>query len=273
MAVIYKEDIDNEVLRRLQLTQLEILDEIVRICENNDIHYYLVGGTLLGAIRHKGFIPWDDDLDIAMPRKDYVKFCNLCKTQLSSKYMLHSAETDDDYWLIFAKVRKKGTVINEGNIKHLDVEKGIYVDIFPFDDAPKEKKSIRTKIIKTLSNTICFKKGVILPYTKKQKMLGFIFKPFSIKTLTKLQLKLMTHNANKNYPYYINYGSGYDAVKQTIPKDKYEPYKLAEFENKNYRIPSDADYVLRRIYNDYMELPPPEKRVLRHKPEYIDFGE
>ncbi|MBQ3134212.1 MAG: LicD family protein [Oscillospiraceae bacterium] len=273
MAVIYREHIDDAVLRRLQLTQQEILDEIVRICESNDIHYYLVGGTLLGAVRHKGFIPWDDDLDIAMPRQDYVKFCDLCRTQLDPGYFLHNIETDDNYWLIFAKVRKKGTAIAEEGLKHLDTEKGIYVDIFPFDDAPEEKKCTRTKVIKTLANAICFKRGVILPYTKKQKMVGTLLRPFSIKFLTRVQMKLMLHHANRNCPYYINYGSGYDPVKQTIPKDKYEPCKLAEFEGKMYRVPNDADYVLRRIYNDYMQLPPVEKRVLRHKPDYIDFGE
>lgn len=273
MGIVCKENIDDAVLRRLQLTELEILDEIVRICENNDIHYYLVGGTLLGAIRHNGFIPWDDDLDIAMPRKDYLRFCELCKTQLDQKYFLHNAQTDDKYWLIFAKVRKKRTEINEANIKHLDTEKGIYVDIFPFDDAPQQKKRFRTKIIKTLSTAIYNKRGISLKFTKKQKAVAFVLRPFSIKFLTILQNKLMTIDANKNYPYYINYGSNYDTVKQTIPKDKYEPYKLAEFENKKYRIPNDADYVLRRIFNEYMELPPVEKQVLRHKPEYIDFGE
>jgi len=273
MAIIHKDSIDDAVLRRLQMTQLEILDEIVRICESNDIHYYLVGGTLLGAVRHKGFIPWDDDLDIAMPRQDYIKFCDLCRTELAADYLLHNIETDKRYWLIFGKVRKKGTAIAEEGLKRLNTEKGIYVDIFPFDEAPEEKLCVRTRIVKTLANAICYKRGVVLPYTKKQKLVGVLLKPFSIAFLTRLQMKLMQHNANKGYPYYINYGSGYDPVKQTIPKDKYEPYKLAEFEGKQYRIPNDADYVLRRIYNDYMQLPPVEKRVLRHKPDYIDFGE
>lgn len=273
MAVIYKENIDSEVLRRLQLTLVEILDEIVRICESNNLRYYLVGGTLLGAIRHKGFIPWDDDLDIAMPRQDYERFCELCKTQLDSKYFLHNAQTDDKYWLIFGKIRKKGTEINEKSIKNIDTEKGIYVDIFPLDNAPVERKRTRTKIIKIISNVIYFKSGIELNYSRKQKLIAHMLAPLSIKFLNRIQLKLMTLDENKNYPYYINYGSNYDTLKQTIPKDKYEPYKLAEFENKQYRVPNDTDYVLRRIYNDYMELPPVEKRVFRHKPEYIDFGE
>lgn len=273
MAIVYKDRIDDAVLRRLQLTQLDILDEIVRICERHDIRYYLVGGTLLGAVRHKGFIPWDDDLDIAMPREDYIKFCELCKTELDSGYFLHNIDSDEQYWLIFGKIRKKGTKIGEEGLKQLNTHKGIYVDIFPFDDAPEEKRYIRTMIIKTLTNAICFQRGVVMPYTKKQRFIGAVLRVFSVRFLTKVQMKLMQHNANKGYSYYINYGSGYDPVKQTIPKDKYEPYKLAEFEGKQYRIPNDADYVLKRIYNDYMQLPPVEKRVLRHKPDYIDFGE
>ena len=96
----------NKVLRKLQLTQLEILTEVVRICHSNKLRYYLIGGTLLGAIRHKGFIPWDDDLDIAMPRKDFVKFISICRTELNSRYFLHYYTTDFNYYLPFAKVRK-----------------------------------------------------------------------------------------------------------------------------------------------------------------------
>lgn len=275
MSKIYEKDIDRSVLRRLQLTQVEILDEIVRICEKHGLRYYLTGGTLLGALRHKGFIPWDDDLDIAMPREDYIKFCEFCKTELAPAYMLHDISTDDRYWLIFAKVRKKGTAICEKNIAHLDTEKAIYVDIFPLDDAPCETSMsglIRTKMIRALCFAIYYKRGLRSLVTAGQYPVVMALTPFSIKTLTKWQLCLMQRNNGKGYPYYINYGSNYNTVRQTILKDKYEPYKLAEFENKQYRIPNDADHVLRRVYRDYMCMPPEEKRVFQHKPQYIDFG-
>ena len=271
-----KEDINTAVLRKLQLVQQEILDEIVRICNKNDLKYYLVGGTLLGAVRHKGFIPWDDDLDIAMPRYDYDKFIEICKTQLGEQYYLHSFETDDKYWLIFAKLRKKNTVLNERNIAHLDVPKGIYVDIFPFDNAVNPNsfsQKIKTKIIKSLYSIIVSKVGVIVKKERASKFVAGLFKFVSIKRLSVLANKLMRNKNKKETKYYINYGSNYNTVKQTIPKDKYEPAKNLEFEGKLYRVPNDYDYVLRQIYNDYLILPPIEKQTFRHKPDFIDFGD
>ena len=97
---------EDSILKRIHKIQVEILDEIVRICEKYSLEYCLIGGTLLGAIRHKGFIPWDDDLDITMPRDSYEKFIRLCNSELNSKYLLDIYETNPDYWLPFAKVRK-----------------------------------------------------------------------------------------------------------------------------------------------------------------------
>lgn len=123
------------VLQDLHKVEIEILDEIDRICRKNNINYCLVGGTLLGAVRHGGFIPWDDDLDVAMPRNDYEKFIDVCKNELSDDFYLHSIETDKTYWLPFIKIRKKYTIFEEKNIAGLGCKTGIYVDIFPLDDA------------------------------------------------------------------------------------------------------------------------------------------
>lgn len=273
---IGKEEFTNDTLRRLQLTQVEILDEIVRICEKFNLRYYLTGGTLLGAIRHNGFIPWDDDLDIAMPREDYDKFIELCKTQLDDKYYLHCHETDNNYWLIFAKIRKKGTELNESNIKDLSVQKGIYVDIFPLDNAKKEdcfSKRVKTKTIKFLYTLIYNKIGIETKKSGLIKCILFFAKPFSIGFLSRLADKLMRSENRRETAYYVNYGSNYNTVKQTIPKDKYEPSVKLKFEERDYLAPKDYDYVLRRVYKDYMQLPPEDKRVLRHKPEWIDFGD
>lgn len=269
-----------DYLRELQLTELEILNEIHRVCTENNLKYFLVGGTLLGAVRHKGFIPWDDDLDIAMPRNDYNKFLKICETELNGKYYLHCINTDEEYWLPFSKIRKKNTLFDEANISHLDVPKGIYVDVFPLDDEFKEnsfEKKLRTKLLKSLNSIIVNKKRFYVNKKKTFKTVirntvTFLFAPFSIKKIQSFQIRLMSKNNNKGGSYYANYGSNYDPVKQTMQKSVYEPVRLIEFEGNYYSAPNDYEYMLKRIYGDnYMQLPPEEKRVT-HKPVRISFN-
>ena len=100
------------------MCQQKILDEIVRICDNYNLRYFLIGGTLLGAVRHKGYIPWDDDLDISMPRKDYNQFIEIAKKQLSQNFKLDCKYTNNKYWLPFIKVRMKDTSFDENSLIH-----------------------------------------------------------------------------------------------------------------------------------------------------------
>lgn len=266
-----------EYLRELQLTELEILNEIHRICIKNGLVYYLIGGTLLGAVRHKGFIPWDDDLDIAMPRYDYERFLDICENELNENYYLHCIRTDSKYWLPFAKVRKKNTLFDEANISKLNVKKGIYVDIFPLDKEFCEnsrEKAFRTKIIKNLSAVLLDKINFYNNGSKtfKLKLVRIIFYAFSSKSIQNLQTKLMSKNNRKDCEYYVNYGSNYNTVKQTSPQSKYNPPVMLEFEGGQYYAPNDYAYLLERIYGkDYMSLPPVEKRIT-HKPVRICFN-
>lgn len=263
-----------EYLQELHKTEIEILDEIVRICEDQNLDYFLTGGTLLGAVRHKGFIPWDDDLDIVMPRESFDRFIQLClEGVLDERYYLHSIQTDKEYWLIFPKIRKKNTIFDEKNISHLDVPKGIYVDVFPLDDAKEEDtcgKRFRTKLIKNISGIIYYKKKIPVLSTK-QKMVYKLLAWLPIVWLTKVQNILMQWENRKNYGYFVNYGSNYNTIKQTMPKDVYYPACKLEFEGKLYRCPANWDYVLQRIYGpNYMQLPSVEKRIT-HKPVRISF--
>lgn len=257
---------DDKTKIKLRSVLLEILDEIVSICEKHDLTYYLVGGNLLGAIRHKGFIPWDDDIDIAMPRKDYNKFKELCKTELDSKYFLQNYETDPFYWKDHPKVRKNNTLFLES--KAQDISKahhGIFLDIFILDCVPKEKslkQDIQGKLYRIIKRLVWYKMLYTLKKTKniRGKVALLVASFFSLKTLSGFRERIMTLYDNKKCRYYVNLPSPYSYKKHTMPKEIYDPPVKVEFEGKYYNAPNDWDFYLKRIYGDYMKLPPKDKR-------------
>lgn len=265
---------NQEILDELKRTELEILLEIVKICEKHNLTYFLIGGTLLGAARHKGFIPWDDDLDIAMPREDYNRFISICNQELSKDYFLHNHITDPKYWLSFTKIRKNNTVFDEKEISKIESHKGIFIDIFPLDNGNKQKsmfQDIQAFISKRISAVLLRKRGIASNNSSmKMKIALFILYPIKMQTLSKIQQKIMKWNKNSNSKYFINLSSSYNYIKQTIPKEKYFPPVKIEFEGKLLNAPNDYDYVLSRIYGDYMKLPPIEERTT-HEPLEIKF--
>lgn len=266
---------EKRILNKLHKAETDILEEIVRVCNENNLEYFLVGGTLLGAVRHKGFIPWDDDLDIGMPREDYKKFLKIAPKELKDRFILDCYKTNKRYWLSIAKVRLKHTEFLEGVLQEYPTEKGIWVDIFPLDNT-RGDESITLKaqwfVIKALKILMWNK------LEKKQKtntLKGKIKKLLYITTSTKLSTRIvntvMQLQNNKSNKYFVNFGSQYGIKKQTHLKEKYLPTSELEFEGKMYKVPNDPDYVLTKIYGkNYMQLPPLEKRVT-HNPLRIKF--
>lgn len=263
---------DETVLRKLQLTELEILKKLHKLCEENGLTYYLVGGTLLGSVRHNGFIPWDDDLDIALPRNDYNKFIKLClKGALGKDYFLHNSDTDPEYWLPFAKVKKNNTLFVEEPCRDLDCHKGIFVDVFPLDYCPKDKGIIyesRAKIIKKISQIILVRK-LSKPLSGFWTTLMFyITKPLTIKQLSKIHDFLCSRY--NDGPYIVNYGSNYKYTKQTMPKEYYEPAKQLQFEDGIFYVPNQYIKYLEHLFKDWEKLPPKDEQR-NHNPSTIVF--
>ena len=130
---------ENEQLRTLQLYQLDVLKEVDRICQKHHIKYYISWGSLLGAIRHKGFIPWDDDIDISLFWDDYVKFMEVCQEELGERFFLQNTETDSGYFRPWAKVRINDTTSMDKELDFVKMHWGICIDVFPIISIPTKK--------------------------------------------------------------------------------------------------------------------------------------
>lgn len=267
-------------LEKLRIIELDILDEFVRICKKNDLNYYLAYGTLIGAVRHKGFIPWDDDIDVWMLREDYDKFAKIAQSQLNEKYFYQDYHTDPDYPYNFAKIRINGTKFVQAAIDHIDMHHGIYIDIFPLDGAVNDNKKMqmllkKNKLLKILLSIISMdkKRSGIKRNFLQRAAISIVKLFFNKKSLhNKLEAVECTYEA-KNSDYLIYQSSTYNKSKICMfSKSSFETDELL-FNGKCYTVPKDYDIVLKTIYGEYMSLPPIEKQVSNHETLDIDFGD
>ena len=261
------------ILKKLHETQIEILDEIDRICKKHDITYFLFSGTLLGAVRHKGFIPWDDDVDVALPRKDYEKFLEICKSELSDNFDVLS-DSIKTYSILFAKVQKKNTLFLEKERLNDDNNCnrwGIYVDVFPIDTAKSGRVTdIRRWMVKKLSRVIKHKMG-LREDAKMIKAMSALLFSVSVDLLKKFRNFLCKRGRSNIYV--ISMGNSPKKTEKVLwLKEKLLPVSQVEFEGKMYPAPGDPDYFLKTFFGeDYMKIPPVEKRKT-HNPGRISFN-
>ena len=259
-------------LKQLHEVQVEILDEVVRICEKYKLNYFLVGGTLIGAVRHKGYIPWDDDLDIAMPRLDYDKFIKVAPQELDKKYYMHNIFSDKDYWLSFTKIRKNNTLFDETMIENIESHKGIFLDIFPLDNLNNNKFLFKIKwsILYNIRYFCLYYRGVYDRSYINHYLTCKIFSIFKSYKLLNFSNWFMKLNKNNKSKYLVSYPGSYTRLKECFERDWFFPAGKIEFEGKMYNCPNNPDALLTHVYGDYMQLPPKEKRVT-HLPKKILF--
>lgn len=245
--------------------ELEVLQYVSDYCDKNNLQYYLAYGTLIGAVRHKGFIPWDDDIDIWMPREDYNRIINEFNNN-PSHYRLISP-TDKISRHSFVKIIDVRTVKIEPNVSYTNGHLGIDIDIFPLDGQPDDDTTY------SLWYENLQKKYRLYPFTIAQKMsnyvktfivklvnLGDILKKFILNSTRKLHLKYPYNTSN----YVGTIESCYNSKNNRFKKEWFSEHVLLDFEGRKFKVPVGYHEVLTKMYGDYMKLPPKEQQITHH---------
>jgi len=259
-------EMPSQDLRKMQMIILEMLIEFDRICRKHDIKYSIDGGTFLGAVRHKGFIPWDPDADIVIMRDEYNRFFELCKTELDSeRFLLQDYRTDPYYRWGYARILRKNTEYIRAGHEHIGAKNGIFIDIFTMDSVPDSFIFRRVHCI----SCFCIRKILwskagrkVHPSFLKRKwygLLSLIPRDFMFKIrdmvaacCNKNSISELVRHMCSPHPKGHIYG---------FPRKLFDDLVEYEFEGHKFFAFKDYDWYLKSIYGDYMTPPPPEGRT------------
>lgn len=274
-----------QTLQRLQKEILSILDDFLKICNENNLEYFGIAGTGIGAIRHKGFIPWDDDIDIAMPRRDFEKMLKLVQRQMGDKYLILNAKTNPNYPLMTTRLVKKGTVFKEEVMKDVDCPFGIFLDLYVLDNVSDNPfmyqfQSWSAWFFSKLMILRCIPKPTLLQTGLKAKAIWFVcHMVYEWMELCRISPEWLRDRCEAACRHYNKKETGRMAfLPDTSPywnvvdKRKYHPLKQMVFEGRMMNFPGNIEEMLRNMYGDFMELPPEEKRKT-HYPYELKFSE
>ena len=256
--------VSDSELRQIQLIQLEMLSEVDRICRKNNIHYNIIAGTMLGAVRHKGFIPWDDDADVALLREEYERFRDACKKDLDkSRFVFQDYRNTKGYRWGYGKIRRKNTLFLREHQEHMPYFQGIFIDIFPLDGVPD---NVLLRSINCLECYIVRKClwAVVGQYSERNPLIRLLFRQLARIPEDKIfhYMQRMVKRANRRHTRMVRiltfptYNNEYGYLRRW-----YENSALIEFEGRMLQGIADYDsYLSFKFGDDYMTLPPKEKR-------------
>ena len=253
-------------LRELQLKELEILKEIKRICDKHELTYYLSGGSCLGAVRHNGFIPWDDDIDIMMPYDSYTRFLSIASNELSEEFFLQNYMTDKHDHQGFTKIRMNKTAMIMPNHKRWKIHQGVWLDVFPLirvqdaDDLRKKKRLL------SMSNYLQMDSFILDNEEEFKEILKVLYYPYRIFLKLPIRFRIAIHRFMLKYTYDTREDAKYCSEAWGTLTNMY-PVSIQEGEPVYHRfeddyfplLPGYKEY-LEMTYGDYMKFPPVEER-------------
>ena len=261
-------------LKKVWAVQLDLIHVFLDICEKNNLRCFAIFGTLLGVIRHRGYIPWDDDIDFGMPRSDYDKFLKICQTDLQEPYFLQTTLSDVDSYEIHSSLRNSNTTGNCDFNMYKRCNNGIAIDIVPLDGVESDfklykKRRAKIKFTSTLCNTFVndVNKSFLAkllrwtmrhftphyPYQKKYREIEDMLRSVDYDTSEKVSTVLIADNS---------------AEELYWDRKDFDEIVYMDFENIKIPVPKGYDNNLKTIYGNYMEFPPLDKRGDKHNIEY-----
>lgn len=271
------------IKKQWNATILDILKAFIEICKTHNLRYYCCAGTAIGAVRHHGMIPWDDDIDVIMPRPDYDRLLEIAKHEDFGKYQIVTPYDDETYPLYFSKLVNRETTLIEEKDRPCII--GLFIDIFPLDatdDDVEKAKDIHRKYSKTINrlnavsshNSFCdylsllFHKATLGRFAIKT--LGFFFRK-QIRHHLIQQMDQMSHLYDFEKAKNVQVYTGSYHFKEIFPKEWLGKGKEFPFEDTTVLLPEEYDKYLRHFFNDYMQLPPEEQRVEKHLRYYLNM--
>lgn len=253
-------------MNALQKIQFEMLGEFIKVCQKLELQYYMICGSALGSVKYKGFIPWDDDIDLALPRRDYDIFVKNAQELLPSYYFIQNYKTDKNYHLFCSKMRDSRTTYIERDQKNLNIHHGVFIDIIPLDTLPADKFfKIKYRIFR-------IHQLMYLQSSEKYKnMIKFIVKPFVnirlVNSYFERYLRIQWVTEEIEYCNFHNAKRGQLYMEAT----KYGKGVLAKFEGIDVVVPEKYDEYLAAYYGDWRADLPDEQKVGHHYYEILDL--
>lgn len=269
---------DDETLKHIHDVELMILKDFIVFCKENNLTYFMYAGSLLGSIRHNGFIPWDDDLDVVMLRDDFEKFKSLYSS--NEKYELLSMESEENYLYFFAKLSLKNTRFEEEWASQLEFDIGFNIDIFVLDDLADGKYARYYQIMRSF-----YYNRLLIMSKLRLNDISFVLKVITHSVyyilnflrvnrpkLNRKCLNFLSRYADENAKNVFDISANANEYPLIYDKSDFGEVEKVKFEDIYVNVPKNYDKILTELYGDYMELPPEDKRY-NHPIDHIDFGE